>query len=338
LLLVFVNVGYGLLAMGIIFGACELFIKVLQIYFCKKMLPEYAIFSTKINYKLLGGMVAYGMNSLLYTMGAMIIYKASDIIIGIYIGMPEVGQFSIAVTAVLLISQLIQTFLKAVKPAISDLHAREQHDQVKEVAFLAQKYSLLLLIPACSFFVLMGHDFLNIWVGDEIGDPKIIETMSTILTILVTGHCLRLAYHSNFITQAGRGDHKIFGVFTAATAVFFIVLAIICLKVLKLGLVSIAWANFIPVVLVSGIMLPLYFNHKMQITIKECVNNVWLPAIIGTMPAVVMLIICRYLFMPKNWGHIFMIVSAAAIVTLVGSYFLSVTEAEKKRFMKVLTK
>jgi len=63
----------------------------------------------------------YGMNTFLYTTGALIIYKASDLVIGIFLGTTEVGHFALAMAGILLLSQFLQAFTAAIKPAVSDL-------------------------------------------------------------------------------------------------------------------------------------------------------------------------------------------------------------------------
>ena len=68
----------------------------------------------------------------------------------------------------LLLSEFLQAFTAAIKPAVSDLDARDDHTRVKLIAFLTQKYSLLVLIPAAAFLIVMGREFLTVWVAREV--------------------------------------------------------------------------------------------------------------------------------------------------------------------------
>ncbi|GAG28815.1 unnamed protein product, partial [marine sediment metagenome] len=239
--------------------------------------------------RLLREMLAYGINTFLYAMGAIIIYKASDVVIGIFIGTAEISQFAIAAAGVLLLSQLLQAFTAAIKPAVSDLDARDDESRVRQISFLTQKYSLLLIIPSGCFLVAMGREFLWVWVGEEFQDPAVIGGMGTILAILTVGHCLRLAQHSNFLVLVGRGQHRAFGLFTALTALLCVSASVVSVKVFNLGLLGIAWSNFLPMVLISGVVLPIYFNLKMKISARESILNVWWPALLGCLPSVAMI-------------------------------------------------
>jgi len=327
--------GYGLLTAGLIFGLSEIVMRIIHSIFVKRLLPTVSLSLGKIDLQLFKEMLAYGVNTFMYAMGAIIIYHASNLIIGIFMGTAQVSQFSIATAGVLLLSQLLQAFTAAIKPAVSDFDARNDAAAVKELAFLTQKYSLLLIIPGGCFLIAMGREFLHVWVSDQFKNPAVIDTMAVILTILTVGHCLRLAQHSNFLVLVGRGQHKIFGILTALMALFCVLASILSVKVFHWGLVGIAWSNFVPMALTSVLILPIYFNRKMNISELENIRNVWRPALLGSLPAVVMICVWKYLAPPNSWLEIAGVVVAAMVLIVIGGWFLSLKEVEKKRFVKI---
>jgi len=334
-LVVLLSQGYGLLTMGLAFGLSEITMRLLQVFFAKKLLPQISLSFANIDFRLLRQMLAYGINTFLYAMGAIIIYYASTLIIGIFMGTEQISQFHAATAGVLLLSQLLQAFTAAIKPAVSDLDARDDKAGVKEIAFLTQKYSLLLIIPGACFLIAMGREFLGVWVGEKFQDPAVIDTMGTILGILTVGHCLRLAQHSNFLVLVGRGQHRVFGIFTALTALLCVSGSIISVRVLNWGLLGIAWSNFMPMVLISGFILPIYFNWKMRISVLESVRNVWKPALLGSLPVVAMIGVWKYVAPPNSWIEIVAVVIAAIVLTVVSGWCLSLKEVEQKRFAHI---
>ncbi|MFC1634614.1 lipopolysaccharide biosynthesis protein [Planctomycetota bacterium] len=326
---------YGLLTTGLVFGLSEIIVRIWQAIFARRLLPNVSLSLAKIDFRLLKEMLPYGINTFLYAMGALIIYHASSLIIGIFIGAAEISQFTVAAAGVFLLSQLLNAFTAAIKPAVSDLDARDDNATVKEIALLTQKYSLLLIIPSACFLIAMGREFLHVWVSDRFKDPAVIDTMAVILTILAIGHCLRLAQHSNFLVLVGRGRHKIFAALTALTALLCVSASVIAVKVLNRGLIGIAWSNFLPMALISGIVLPIYFNWKMHISALENALKVWLPALLGSLPAVTMIILWKYLAPPDSWLEIGGVFLGAAALTFVGGWFLSLTSVEQKRFARI---
>jgi len=328
--------GHGLIAMGIVFGVSEIVIRLLQFLLARRLLPKVSVSWASLDFRFLREMLTYGVNTFLYAMGGMIIYKASDLVIGVFLGTAEVSRFAIATAAVLLLSQFLQAFTAAIKPAVSDLNARDEHSRVREISFLMQKYSFLLIIPAGFFLVTIGRQFLWIWVGEKFQDPAVIDSTAMILAILTVGHCLRLMQHSNFLVLVGKGEHKIFGVLTFLVAMFCICGSVIAVRFLNMGLIGIAWANCAPMAVTFGIVVPIYFNRKMDITVAESIREVWWPAFLGSMPAVILISIWKYASPPTTWLGIAMVVFSVGIATILGGWCFSLTELEKKRFRYVL--
>jgi len=327
--------GYGMLTAGLIFGLSEIVMRIIHSIFVKRLLPTVSLSLGKIDLQLFKEMLAYGINTFMYSMGVIIIYHASNLIIGIFIDTAQISQFAIATAGVFLLTQLLQAFTAAIKPAVSDLDARNDTAAVKEIAFLTQKYSLLLIIPGGCFLIAMGREFLHIWVSDQFKDPTVIDEMAVILTILTVGHCLRLAQHSNFLVLVGRGQHKIFGILTALMALFCVLASILSVKFFNMGLRGIAWSNFLPMAITSVLILPIYFNRKMHISALENIRNVWQPALLGSLPAVAMICIWKYLAPPNSWLEIVSVVVASMVLIVIGGWFLSLKEVEKKRFVKI---
>ena len=326
---------YGLFTMGIVFGLSEVAVRALHCNYVRRLLPAVSPSLTKVDLGLLKEMLPYGINTLLYAMGAVIIYHASSLIIGIFIGAAEISQFTVAAAGVLLLTQLLGAFTAAIKPAVSDLDARNDNATVKEIALLTQKYSLLLILPSACFLIAMGREFLHVWVSDRFTDPAVIDAMAVILVILTIGHGLRLAQHSNFLVLVGRGQHKFFAVLTALTALLCVSASIVSVKVLNQGLIGIAWSNFLPLALISGVILPIYFNWKMHISTLENALQVWLPAVLGSLPAITIILLWKYLAPPDSWLEIGGVVFAATVLTLVGGWLLSLTKVEQKRFTRM---
>ena len=336
LLVVLLLHGYGLIAMGLVFGCSEICVALLHFIFARKFLSQPLISFKKLDVRLFREMLAYGVNTFLYAMGALIMYKASDIIIGIFLGTSEISQFSIAAAGVLLIAQFVQVFAAAINPAVADLGTRNDRSRVLQIAFLTQKYTLLLIIPAGCFLLLMGKEFLGVWVGDKFQDPSIIESMSVILSILTFGHCLRVAQHSNFLVLVGCGEHRVFGILTILTALLCIGGSIISVMVFNWGLIGIAWSNCLPLALISGTILPVYFNWKMKISLADSIKHVWWPALVGTVPAIVTLMIWKHLAAPNSWIQLFSVVIVVGTITLLTSWYLSFTSLERKRFLDMV--
>jgi len=336
LLVVLLLRGYGLLTLGLIYGAAEVVARGLQYGVARRLLPRASISWKRVDGGLLKEMLFYGMNTFLYATGALIVYRASETIVGIFLGTAEVAQFSVAAAGVLLLSQFLQAFTAAIKPAVSDLDARDDHGRVRQIAFLTQKYSLLVLIPAACFLIAMGREFLTVWVGHKIQAPATIASMAGVLTILTVAHGLMLTQHSNFLVLAGRGEHKIFGVLTALEAIGCVAGSVFAVRVLGWGLEGIAWGNLAPMAIVAGLILPVYFNRKMRIPVRDSLRHVWWPAGLGSLAGVATILSWKLLSPPESWFELFAVVVSAVAATVLSAWFVSLKPDERRRLRAVL--
>jgi len=327
--------GYGLVTLGLIYGISEVISRGVQHLLARKLLPAGYASWRYVDRVLLREMLFYGMNTFMYAMGALIIYLASVTITGIFLTTSHVAQLKAAVAGLLLLSEFVQAFTAVIKPAISDLDARDDHTRVRQIAFLTQKYSLLILVPAAVFLIVMGRQFLTVWVGDEFDDPA-IRSMATVLAIFTAGYLCTLSQHSNFLVLAGRGEHKVFGLLTAVEAVLCVSSAVVAVRVLNLGLEGIAWSNFVPMVLVAGIVLPIYFNRKMKISARDSIRHVWWPALLGTLPSVALTVAWKYLAPPHSWREILAVVAASGAAAMLFGWLLSMDSVEHRRVLSVL--
>jgi len=336
LVVVLLRQGYGLLTMGLLFGISEILVRIVQFVWARRLLPNVPITLRKVDFRLLREMLAYGINTFLYTTAVLIICKASDVVIAVFIGTAEVSQFAVALAGVLLLSQFLRTFTAAIKPAISDLDARDEHARVREISFLMQKYTLLLIIPAACFLIVMGKEFLQVWVGDKFPEPHVLHNLSVILAILTVGHALQLTQHSNFVVLVGKGQHRLFGVFTAVMALLCVGASIASIRLFNLGLMGVAWSNCVPMALMSIVILPVYFNRKMGVSMRESVSRIWWPAALGCMPAVMMIAGWKYLSPPTSWLSLGLVVVLAAAMTGLSAWHMSLTLPERTRLTKIL--
>jgi O-antigen/teichoic acid export membrane protein len=327
--------GYGLLTLGLIYGLSEIVARGVQHILARRLLPIGYLSWKNVDRVLLKEMLFYGMNTFLYAIGALIIFRASVMIAGIYLPSSAVSQLWISVQALLLMSEFVQAFTTSIKPAVSDLDTRDDQTRVRQIAFLTQKYSLLIIIPAGTFLILMGREFLTLYVGAKIKDPAVLQSMATLMAILTIGYCILLSQHSNYLVLSGRGEHRVFGILTVVEAGLCVFVAVYFVKVLGWGLQGIAWSNLVPMGLVAGIILPIYFNRKMKISAWDSIRHVWWPAILGSVPSIAILILWKHLSPPDSWRELFAAVAVTGATTVVFSWFVSLENTERTRLLRV---
>ena len=322
-LVVVVGRGGGLVAVAWVYALTELGVNLLYALFAVRLLPVRVLQARRFDAALMPEMLAYGGNTFLYSSGAVIAYKASEVLIGAFGQAEDVARYSVAGMGVLALAAVIESLTAAIKPAVSDLDARDAGSTIHELALLAGKYGLLIILPSTAFFVLMGDDFLRLWTG--LTDPDV----SCAMALLAVGQAFRLAQQGNFLVLAGKGEHRFFGLSVLLVGGGTVVLTVLALGVLGFGIVGAAAASTASWMVVAGIVIPRHVNAQLGVTPRERRLKVYRPALAGGAPAIALVIGWKWLHAPGSWGELIMVVAVVAAVTAAGAWAFALEDQER---------
>ena len=318
--------GHGLVTVALVYGIGEVVVNAIYLGLALRLLPPRPFSRAAIDADLLREMLAYGFNTFTYILGALLLLKVGEVLIGIYRSAEEVAHYAIVTASVLTLTTVIEAFCAAIKPAASDLDASDDHVRLKELTLLSQKYSLFMILPSAAFLLVMGREFLQIWIHKD------IPLLPAVLAIVVAGHAFRLAQHSSFFILVGKGEHRFFGRLMVLLAAGTVVLCWASLALFDGGLVGIALASAIPLVVGCGVLLPRHVYRQLGIGWSESLRRVWLPSLGGALPGVLLLVAWKVTMPPRSWPELLLVVFAVAATTLMAAWKLGLAEAERMRF------
>ena len=318
--------GFGLVTVALVYGLSELLVNAIYLAFSLRLLPSQPFSLRAVDGALLREMLAYGFNTFNYILGALLLLKVGEVLIGIYRSAEDVAHYAIVTASVLTLTTVIEAFCAAIKPAASDLDASDDHVRLRELTLLSQKYSLFMILPSAAFLLVMGREFLLIWTHKD------IPLLPTILAIVVAGHAFRLSQHSSFFVLVGKGEHRFFGRLMVIMAAGTVGLGWLSLAVLDWGMLGIAWASAIPLVFGCGILLPRHTYKQLGIGWSESLRRVWLPSLAGAAPGVLLLVAWKLTMPPRSWPELLLVVFAVAATTLLAAWKLGLAESERMRF------
>ncbi len=324
--------GWGLVAVALVFGLSELLMNAINLAFCLRLLPPRPFSLRAVDRVLLRDMLGYGFNTFTYSLGAVLLLKAGEVLIGMYRNAGEVAHYAIVTASVLTLTTVVESFCVAIKPAASDLDSSNEHARLRELTLLSQKYTLFLILPSAAFLMIMGREFLLIWTHRD------IPLLPTILAIVAAGHAVRLSQHSSFFVLVGKGEHRVFGYLMLVMALGTVGLGWLSLVVLDLGLLGIALASAIPLWIGCGIFLPHHVYKQLGIGWDEGRRLVWLPAFRCAAPGILVLIAWKVAMPPENWLELLLVVSVVAGTTVLAVWKLGLAEAERSRFSSLARK
>lgn len=324
--------GGGLLSVAWVFGLTELGVNLLQLAFGLRLMPPRLVALRWFDAGLLREMLGYGANTFLYSAGAVIAYKASEVILGA-LGRPEeIARYSVAAAGVLTLSAIVESLSAAVKPAVSDLDARNEADAIRELSLRLQRLTLLVIVPSTAFLVLMGAQFLRLWTGLEA--PEVAAAMA----FVAVGQAFRLTQQSNFLVLVGKGEHRFFGMAVLVVGALTVCTTALAVGPMGWGVVGAGAASCLSWVVVAGVVIPAHVNARLGITPSERRRRVLFPALGGCVPALGVLALWSRLHPPGSWVEIGAVVLLVAGVTAAGAWRFTLAPDERVRVTEALVR
>jgi O-antigen/teichoic acid export membrane protein len=319
----------NLVAVAWVFGLTELGVNLLQYLMARRVLPRSVVRLSAFDRRLMYEMLGYGGNTFLYSVGAVVAYKASEVIIATMRPADEVARYSIAATGVLTLSALLESFSAALKPAVSALDARDEVGAIRELSLATQKFSLLLIIPSTAFLVLMGRAFLRLWTGKEQVDVVLA------MALLAVGQAFRLSQQSNFLVLVGKGEHRFFGLSVLMVGGLTIIGTAVAVGILNWGIVGAAAASALAWVLIAGTRIPAHVNAQLGIDSAERQRRVWWPVVAGCAPGVLLMAAWQHWHPLQSWSEILAVVLIVAVTTAVSAWRFSLEPVEQRRLLSL---
>jgi len=327
--------GFGIIAVAAVFSLAEICLRFGSTFFAVGLMSGGQLRLASFEPRILRAMLTYGFSTMLYSSSILLIFKSADLVVGSLISASAVSMFLIAATPALLLATFMQMFAQAMKPAVSELDARNEKERVEEVAILAQKYSLIILLPAVAFLLLMGDSFLDIWVGSRF-EPDELNELYGVQRILVVGVGLLMAQHTNFMVLVGKGQHRIFGI---SAALMFMVNALLSSTVVRYlggGLQAVAWSCCLSMAVVSTIVLPGDFSRKMEIPLSRSLHESWGPAFLAAAPVALVIAVWRFTQPASSWAELITAIVVAGAIAIATAWLFAIRSDERARIRSML--
>jgi O-antigen/teichoic acid export membrane protein len=191
----------------------------------------------------------YGFFVFLSNIGQKIIVASDAIIIATWLPVASVTYYAIAGSLIDPLRSLLASTAHVFAPVASNLHALGKRSELGAAMVSGSKLMLILALPVGITFVVLGSEFIRLWMGAEFAVPS--GQVLAILGVAV------VASTPSFVTSMvlyGISRHNLSAYLKIAEAVVNLVLCIILVR--KLGIVGVAIGAAVPHIISSAIVMP----------------------------------------------------------------------------------
>jgi len=325
LILILLEYGYGIIALGLIQLFISLCSNIIAYVYCRKELPDLEInwfHRNKNAYKMI---ITYSTISFLIQVSIKLIYYTDAFVIGIFLSTSAITFYAIAGNLIEYLRKLVGRMTQVLNPLTSELSAIKDYAKIREVLIRGTKFSLLLGLPICATYLIMGRRFISLWMG-----PQYAISSGNVLIILTITHLFSLAQYTTGNILLGISRHKIAAYCHGIEAIFNLILSILLVK--SLGIIGVAIGTAVPHLIVVVIIFPIVISRVVGLGFWDYIKQSYIPPFFAAIPFIAGLYIMNILFPAASllifFSQIFMLLP----LFIVAAWYLSFNKKERAEY------
>ncbi len=323
--------GYGLIALGyiiVIGDIVALFGYSLMVRFTNMKLRYSFKSIQKEDVKTL---ITYSKFTFINMMANQVIYYSDSFVIGAIISVAAITYYSIGWSLVEYLKKFCVSFSKVFIPVFSEMDAVSDNDSMRKLMFAGGKASLFLSLPLCLALLLVGDQFVTLWMGKEYSDKAYL-----IMVILLLPQFFEIPQQINCSLLFGTGKHKFLSYANTISGIANLILSIAL--AFKYGLIGVAIGTSIPQLILNGLVIPWYVCKQTNTSLLEYYIRVYGKVLI---PAGVFSMVLSYLSSVNIASNYLLLVLnsfLAFLVYFVCFYLMGLRKEEKHYINDIINK
>jgi O-antigen/teichoic acid export membrane protein len=327
LIILFLNEGYGVIAICLVQFLSNLCMNAV-VYVSSRRLLSYSLNFRKYGreraiYRMLAN---YSFFVFLNCIALQIFSFSSNFIIAIFLPVSSVTFFAIAANLVEYMRKVIWAGTQAISPLTSQLDAKDDPSRISALLSNGSRFSLLFGLPVGAVYLLMGKQFIGLWMGREYA--AISGNVLAVLTIMTL---FSLPSYTISGILLGLNMHKLTAYCRMIEALANIVLSVFLTK--YMGVVGTAIGIAIPNLIIVGLVLPMLAIKVLKIRLSDYLRSSYYGPIICVLPFALACFLTGILFTPKTLLTFFLMALLLSPIYIVSAWFFAIS-AEERRICK----
>lgn len=324
--------GFGLISLSLITVAGNHASYAVRWRLAYRILPQLKISLSVANYRSLGAIVTFGAWSFLVAAARGLKYNANAVIVGLTMPIAAIGAFALAQGLVQHFERLFVPIGNVFFPAMTDLDARGERQQLRNVYMHGSRILLLLASAAGIIAFAWAGEFYALWLGTRSGAYQDAESIAGVFCVLISG--------SIFVAGQSIGNQvfyatrrlKTLGQLTAIEGLTSFTAA--CLLAEPFGLAGVACAVAGAAVAFQGCVHPVLVCRLLEIPLSEFVRTTYVrPIVVAALCGGAVALLKAALPTAASWSELAWqgALAGGAAVGLIAS--IGLTRQERRRFL-----
>jgi hypothetical protein len=264
----------------------------------------------------------YGKYVLVSNVGDKLVFATDSVVIGVFQPIAALTYYAIGATLVEQFRTFVASMGAVLNPLSSGLEARRQDRALAVVVLTGAKAAVLLGLPICIGFIVLGRCFIGLWMG-----PAYAEPAGAVLAVLALGHLIGLPYYTISAVLFGLGRHRVVAWSRVLEGVANLALSVFLVQ--RFGVVGVAIGTAIPHVLVVGALLPGVLPRWIPVDLRAYYQSTYGRPFLAASPFVLVCLLIAEGIQPATLFSFFGFVIAALPTYAVPIWLIALTSEER---------
>lgn len=279
-------------AMALVMMTSNILLLLVEIYFCFAKL-HVKIKLYKFEKALLYSILGFSFYLFLTALVDQMFWRSNQLILSVVIGPQAVAIYSPpfkVFTAYTMISSVIfSIFLPMVTTMVAN---NVEKSEFSRLFIKAGRLQFIILFAILTGFILLGREFLWIWVQGKLGEGS-TDIMYFVTITLIAPFSIELIQNLGLVILQARNRCKFRALAFLCTAIITISIAIPVTK--KYGIVGCAFVTGSAFIVNSGLIMNIYFKKVMDLDVKGFWKEIFKIFVPGAVCCVIMGFLLRYI-------------------------------------------
>lgn len=294
------SAGYGIVALAAIQFAISTAGNLWVYHLCHVHLPYLSFRMGRPRREDVSRVVHYGKYVLVNNLGEKLVYASDGMVVGALLPISNLTYYAIPSTLVGYLKAFVVSMASVLNPMSSALDSTKDVVRLKTLFLSAAKAAMIIGLPVCIGFIVLGQRFISIWMGPEFGPMA-----GQVLLVLGVAHLIGLPYYTISGVLYGLAKPQLIARARIFEAVVNLGLSIVLVQ--RYGVIGVAIGTLVPHVLISALILPLLMPPLLPVTLREYYVSTYVWPLLASVP-----------FWLVCWG-IETAVQPTTLVTFLGS-------------------
>ena len=315
---------------GIATIATGTYILMMNIYYTKKLVPEFKISMANFQVKKVKTLIKSGVWNSVVRLSSSLSEGLDLLVANLFIGSQEMGMLAVAKTLPGVISTLIGTVSGVFVPNYTIAYARNDKEEL--IFKMRQSMMILSIISniCLTVLVVVGKEFYQLWVPEENSNFLQILSILTIAGLSINGG-VQCVYNIFTVTN----KLKVVSVVSVLCSFLNIIIVVILLRVTQLGVFAIAGVSTVLLILRSILFSIPYAARCIDVSIKiflqPILSNFFVLVICSAIGSLV-----KMLFTLDNWINLIIYAGILCIFVAAINVLFALSREEKKALYETI--